>query len=465
MVLVRFAIVTDAGTEVWSYTEKDSHYTLQDPQLISGFMIAIQNFSESIIKSPIQEIKFSDLTIYVKTYRTFALYLFLKDIIDKKTMEGFFSTIAKETLQLLEDQDTGQFPSPSIFKEKLMPILTPLTQDGQKQRLTNGLKTFKKPVIRMALLGLANAGKTSMINYFFKKASKKNLNDIKPTVGVIQSIDFEDFIKENILIMDFGGQELYRRQYIQELTYWREISSIIYVIDLQNPVSFLPSLDYLNKIWDLARTENDAPVNLSILLHKFDPDRRSELRNNVSTVVMHFKKYLHVATFFLTSINDQSSNIALLQTIYFSLPNVMLQKLLNDELLDYFEQVIIPQFITLPIIETAREEGNSLLSSIQEGASILGTGYAVLLQKSWLNYLKGDWSVKKNKVTSKSFLLNRKSQSIELTIQDWTNEGISKVLTNVLLTGFLTGLLKTFQLDSPNITNEEGRYTTWEIKF
>jgi GTPase SAR1 family protein len=407
-------------------------------------MIAIQNFSETIIKSPIQEIKFSDLIIYVKTYRTFGLYLFLKEKIDKKTIEENFSNIAKVTLQLLEHQEEGHFPSSSTFEEKILPILAPLTLNEQKKQLTNGLKPYKKPVIRMALLGLAKAGKTSMINYFFKKASRESLNDIKPTIGVVQHIDFEDFIKENILIMDFGGQEIYRRQYFQEVAYWGKISTIIFVLDLQDPITFLPSLDYLNKIWDLVCEENDSSINLSIFLHK---------------------DYLNVATFFLTSINDQSSNIALLQTIYFSLPDVMLQKLLNDELLDYFEQVILPQFVTLPIVDNIAEEVNSLLPSIQQGASILGTGYAVLLQKSWLNYLKGDWIAKTKKLTSRSFVLNRKSQSIDLTIQDWTNEGISKELTNVLLTGFLEGLLKTFQLESPEIIQEEGRYTTWEIKF
>jgi GTPase SAR1 family protein len=462
---VRFAIITDAGIEAWSYTEQDSHYTLQDPQLISGFMIAIQNFSETIIKSPIQEIKFSDLIIYVKTYRTFGLYLFLKEKIDKKTIEENFSNIAKVTLQLLEHQEKGHFPSSSTFEEKILPILAPLTLNEQKKQLTNGLKPYKKPVIRMALLGLAKAGKTSMINYFFKKASRESLNDIKPTIGVVQHIDFEDFIKENILIMDFGGQEIYRRQYFQEVAYWGKISAIIFVIDLQDPITFLPSLDYLNKIWDLVCEENDSSINLSIFLHKYDPEKRAELNNNIQTVLKQFKDYLNVATFFLTSINDQSSNIALLQTIYFSLPDVMLQKLLNDELLDYFEQVILPQFVTLPIVDNIAEEVNSLLPSIQQGASILGTGYAVLLQKSWLNYLKGDWIAKTKKLTSRSFVLNRKSQSIDLTIQDWTNEGISKELTNVLLTGFLEGLLKTFQLESPEIIQEEGRYTTWEIKF
>ena len=46
--LVRVSIATDAGVEVWSYTEEESPYTILDPQLISGFMTAIQNFSESV---------------------------------------------------------------------------------------------------------------------------------------------------------------------------------------------------------------------------------------------------------------------------------------------------------------------------------------------------------------------------------------------------------------------------------
>ncbi|NHJ01830.1 MAG: hypothetical protein EAX86_06775 [Candidatus Heimdallarchaeota archaeon] len=462
MMFVRFAISTDAGIEVWSYSEESSKYTLQDPQLISGFMVAIQNFSEAVIQSAIQEIRFSDLIIYVRTYRTFGLYLFLKEKIQTEEVERYFDLIAKETFQLLKDQDKGYFPESEMFEKLILPILSPLTRKNQEFQLS---QSMKKPVIRIALLGLSRAGKTSMIQLFFKKESKDRLHTIKPTIGVVQHIDFEEFLKENILILDFGGQELYRRQYLKDMTYWGKTSTLIYVVDIQDPVSFLPALDYLDKLWSLVRNENESNVNLSIFLHKYDPEKRIELNKNIQIVLKHFKDYLKIATFFLTSVNDQSSNIALLQTIYFSLPDVMLQKLLNDELLDYFEQVILPQFTILPTLGTSQEDFTNMLPSIQQGVRILGTGYAILLQKSWLNYLKGDWNAKPLKLTSKSFIMNRRSQSIELTVQDWKNEGIPSELTDVLLTGFLEGILKTFHIESPKIINKEERHTTWEIRF
>ena len=463
--LVRVSIATDAGVEVWSYTEEESPYTILDPQLISGFMTAIQNFSESVIKSSLHEIHFADLLVYIRTYGTFSLYLFLKEKVDEHLVDKYFSQIATQTLQLLENQDRGEFPAESIFEERILPILAPLSQKEAKKRLNICLKEFKKPVIKIALVGLAKAGKTSMFEVFFKKMPPENLKNIKPTVNMVQSIDFEEFINENILIMDFGGQEVYRKLYFNELIHWRNLTSLIYVIDIQDPVSFLPALDYLNQIWKIICQENPTKPNLAIFLHKYDPEQRTELNKNIKTLLSEFREYLNSATFFLTSIKDSSSNIALIQTIYFSMPNIMLQKLLDDELLEYFELKVLPQFLVESSQPTLLDQIISLLPSFKQTAIACGTEYAVSLQETWLTFLKGEWKPKTRKLTSKSFNIKRKPQTIEVTLENWVNEGIPAELTDILLTGFFEGILKTFYLDGPEIIDKKGRFTIWEIKF
>jgi GTPase SAR1 family protein len=463
--LYRIAIATDAGIEVWSYNEVGSPYSLLEPQLISGFMTAIQNFSESVIKSSVNEIRFADLLVYIRTYGKFSLYLFLKDKLDIHLVEEYLSQIAVQVFDLLENQDLGEFPENSVFEERILPLLTPLSQKESKKNLEDSLKEIKKPTIKIAVVGLAKAGKTSMFNIFFKKSSPENIQEIKPTINMVQSIDFEEFLNENILIMDFGGQEVYRRHYLNNITYWKNLTSLIFVIDLQAPISFLPALDYLNQIWKIVCQENSTKPNLSIFFHKYDPERRLELNNNIKTALSEFREYLNTATFFLTSIKDSSSNIALIQTIYFSMPVVMLQKLLDDELLDYFELNILPQFTLESTQSTLLDQIIPLLPSFQQVAVAFGIEYAVTLQKTWLSVLKGNWKPKTRKLTAKSFIIKRKPQSIELTLENWTNEGFPTELTNTLLTGFLEGILRTFEISAPAIIREEGRYTTWEISF
>jgi hypothetical protein len=106
-----------------------------------------------------------------------------------------------------------------------------------------------------------------------------------------------------------------------------------------------------------------------------------------------------------------------------------------------------------------------LLPSFQQAAIAFGVEYAVTIQKTWLSVLKGNWKSKTQKLTAKSFAIKRKSQSIELTLSNWIDESFPPELTNTLLTGFLEGILSTFEITAPTVIREERRYTTWEITF
>jgi len=143
----------------------------------------------------------------------------------------------------------------------------------------------------------------------------------------------------------------------------------------------------------------------------------------------------------------------------------MLQKLLDDELLEYFELKVLPQFLVESSQPTLLDQIISLLPSFKQTAIACGTEYAVSLQETWLTFLKGEWKPKTRKLTSKSFNIKRKPQTIEVTLENWVNEGIPAELTDILLTGFFEGILKTFYLDGPEIIDKKGRFTIWEIKF
>ncbi|TFG29198.1 MAG: hypothetical protein EU532_03760 [Promethearchaeota archaeon] len=122
------------------------------------------------------------------------------------------------------------------------------------------------------LAGLDNSGKTSIA---YSLQGIKNLPHylkIKPTVGrkiiSIKSYDSE------FRIWDLGGQDAYREEYIENLDkYFKGIDKLIYIFDIQDIDRYALALEYYEKIITFLK-DNNKPneIEISIFLHKFDPD-------------------------------------------------------------------------------------------------------------------------------------------------------------------------------------------------
>ena len=76
--LVRFSVSTMGGLEIFSHEPEKSQEVTIDPALVSGFMEAIQMYSESM-GTPIRLIKLSNSMLYIRTYGDFTLRLLLED--------------------------------------------------------------------------------------------------------------------------------------------------------------------------------------------------------------------------------------------------------------------------------------------------------------------------------------------------------------------------------------------------
>jgi len=125
-------------------------------------------------------------------------------------------------------------------------------------------------VTKLIVMGLDNAGKTSIILSLTKKANLLDFCSIKPTQGLnIVNIDDDPYMKFNI--WDFGGQEGYRGDYFKKMDdYLVDVERFIYVIDTQDPERYELALQYLT---DLIQTlkNSQKKLELSIFLHKCDP--------------------------------------------------------------------------------------------------------------------------------------------------------------------------------------------------
>ena len=128
------------------------------------------------------------------------------------------------------------------------------------------LKKSKKILI----MGLDNAGKSSIILSLQSNSNLMTMLKLKPTKGV-KIVDVEDE-EVNYFIWDYGGQEAYRMAHLESLKKGlHKAEKIIYVVDVQETSRFDASLEYLENILKIC-DEIQVSLHLSIFLHKCDPD-------------------------------------------------------------------------------------------------------------------------------------------------------------------------------------------------
>lgn len=134
--------------------------------------------------------------------------------------------------------------------------------------MTKDEKQSKK---KIAVLGLANAGKTSIITTLVQQFDL--LASIKPTLGV--SRESIEFLGENLYFWDFGGQDVYRDRYLnQPEKYFNNVSYVFYVIDIQDKNVIDASIEYFKMAFEhLCKYSN--VIKYVILFHKADPDLKT----------------------------------------------------------------------------------------------------------------------------------------------------------------------------------------------
>lgn len=133
---------------------------------------------------------------------------------------------------------------------------------------------FSKKEQKVIVVGLSNAGKTTILRKFGGEIGIKDLAKLSPTKGV----ERQEIITSNLVLLlwDFGGQQEYREMYINEPNkYFLKVDLIIYVIDLQDPEKYQESIKYFERIIDIIGKLEENPYIL-IFIHKYDPDIKDD---------------------------------------------------------------------------------------------------------------------------------------------------------------------------------------------
>ncbi len=455
--------------KVFSFDSKKTSRTLIDPQLIDGFFESARFYSPSP-DQVIQKIKFFNMMMYSKVFKEYSLYILVDEPMYEEELQNYFEGLTDKIdgIIITFTQSNGSVLDEETFQTELEKILIPMTVDPIIEiAKTLGDVIEQESTPKIVLSGLTQAGKTSIKYKFFENWSEALAKKTKPTLGADLSHHFQEFLLHKIIVTDLGGQSVYRNLYLVQEDLWKGIDALIFIVDIQNPESYIVAKNYLIDMWRLISKVNERKPTLSIFFHKYDPKKRDTLKINMIKGMNAFKDFNDQANLYFTSVEDSSSNIALIKALYHSLPGVVLFRLLEHNFMNYFQDEILPEFSLLArrmskggVIDIFQE----LKTEIRDNAVRIGVSYGLSFQKQWLAHLMGESISKHEKTLSDLMILNLDKGHLTISIKNWISHGFPKELTNLLLDGLLEGIFKTLHIELQE-TIERDTYTTWKVNL
>ncbi|MFX1276920.1 MAG: ADP-ribosylation factor-like protein, partial [Promethearchaeota archaeon] len=211
---------------------------------------------------------------------------FLKDV-DVKLIHDLFNVSQIYEFQILDQESPFErlYKSDPKKKAKIEEVLLIDTEIEEKikkatiisiiaERIRKDSVVVERKEQKVIVVGLSNAGKTTILSKFGGQLGIKDLTKLKPTKGVERKeVNTKNL---NLNIWDFGGQLEYRNRYLREPEkYFFRVDLVIYVIDVQDQENFEESLEYFESILDYLIRIEEYPYIL-IFLHKFDPDLKED---------------------------------------------------------------------------------------------------------------------------------------------------------------------------------------------
>ncbi len=133
-------------------------------------------------------------------------------------------------------------------------------------------------VHKIIFAGLDAVGKTSIYKSVIENVDLYELSDLPPTRGIERK--YHTIGDHKLVFWDLGGQKMYRNKYFQDERIFQDLSLLIYVLDIQDKYRFDESLEYLLQILMTLKNLDHVP-QIAVLIHKYDPERRTQLQQNL----------------------------------------------------------------------------------------------------------------------------------------------------------------------------------------
>jgi GTPase SAR1 family protein len=123
--------------------------------------------------------------------------------------------------------------------------------------------------LKISLVGLSGCGKTSLYSVAFAEKSAEETKGLSPTI--LYETRRHPFLGLQVGIFDFGGQEQYRKEYMEKPEIFRGTDILIPIVDLHDPNSFDQAKEYFTGLLEIYRKNNEKPA-VFLFLHKYDTE-------------------------------------------------------------------------------------------------------------------------------------------------------------------------------------------------
>ena len=467
---VLLTIYKKDGEKVFSFEDIYPDSTIIDVRLVKNFLEVLQELFKNFTGKT-QVLQGFNLQFYLKTSTELSIILAVDQKLDDLIVEKYLLTINQEIEKYAQAKKSPVTATPVLqdqtsesLTQTIRKILSPLLVVNYNFA---DLQTVQetKPLLKIGMLGNARAGKSSILKKFFDKWQLESLVDIKATIGLEIVNKFESFLQQNILTFDFVGHKTFIESYLTKKDILEDFVLLIFVIDITQPEYFLSSFDYLNQIIDHLKKNSIKIPKLSIFIHKYDPDKRVGLKQNLHSFLEIFSQYNDAnVSLYLTSIYDASSNIALIQSLYFSMPEIMIELILEEKFIYEFEKQILQPFISQQWSKDYITVLQMLDTEIRQLNKEKSLSFGAELQKQWLQTLVNQQPSSSNKKNSDIVNVIIKGQEILIKIKDWSHKNISNEIVIPLLSWTLEGIVSSFYFHEVKFLRERDHYLYWIIE-
>ncbi len=275
---------------------------------------------------------------------------------------------------------------------------------------------------KIVIVGLAAAGKSSILRQFFNQWNITTLQKISPTVLIDMNQYKLPHIKKNIVVWDLGGQKAFIKSHLQRKSLFKTAHAVIFVVDISKKELFNDAVRYFSEILQLLEERDHPQPKKFLFFHKFDPEKAFELSFTLPMAVNTFLPLLgRETTYFVTSIYSDTAVKAMLYVLADLFPELMFQLSLEEELVtSLYEELLNNENLQQKIKQLSH---NALLSKITAGFRLIGYNLVDVEKIKWLSEIssmakspvKNEDSSQKKKNFCKAIL--KKDEVLELNIK------------------------------------------------
>ncbi len=134
---------------------------------------------------------------------------------------------------------------------------------------------------KILLIGLDGVGKTALYQKFFLKKDPVQLQKIQPTRGIAK---YEhDFLRTDYTIIDAGGGKEFRQGYIGNTELIKDLSAIVFVVDVQNTPKYQETVNFFN-VWLKSIANSIKGVKGYLLYNKVDPGKEGQVKQGLAHI-------------------------------------------------------------------------------------------------------------------------------------------------------------------------------------